>query len=156
MIQPSNHANRVFVGKVKELGLDQSTEIVIYGDHITMGDMKQLTPGRRNLSVFMPLRQQDKLWKRSQGRQMSYRDFAPTIMDLLGIDYSPRFPFGKSLFGMKQGDVPTLNDMAFMYGLATGDRRLISPTCKGQPGLCRGLEHQDVILFIPKRSTPRR
>jgi hypothetical protein len=91
----------------KFLGLDQSTEILMYGDHPAMGDLKKLIPGYRNLTLFMPLRRQDKQWKPIQDRKMSYCDFAPTIMDILKFDYSPHFPFGKSLFGLKKGDVPS-------------------------------------------------
>jgi phosphoglycerol transferase MdoB-like AlkP superfamily enzyme len=129
-----------FMITFKELGLDKNAEVVIYGDHLTMGDMRSLIHGERNLSMFMPLRLHDSKWRRAQfARTMSYYDIAPTIMDLLGIDYSPRFPFGESLFGEKEGKIPTIVDLQFIYQMILRARHG-EATCHGRPGMCRGNE----------------
>jgi phosphoglycerol transferase len=128
-----------FVKRFTELGLDKNSELVIYGDHLTMGDMSPFIHRDRNLSLFIPFRLQDEKWRRAQfGRTMSYYDIAPTIMDLLEIDYSPRFPFGESLLGAKEGGTPTLSDLTFIYHQIF--RKRGEGSCRGRPGMCRGNE----------------
>jgi phosphoglycerol transferase MdoB-like AlkP superfamily enzyme len=124
--------------RFQELGLHKNTEVVIYGDHLTMGNMKGLMAGPRNLTMFMPLRMQDSKWRRAQfGKTMSYYDLAPTIMDLLEIDYSPRFPFGESLLGETAGRTPSIADMQFIYQIIFGKKS--NATCRGRLGVC----HED-------------
>jgi phosphoglycerol transferase MdoB-like AlkP superfamily enzyme len=121
--------------RFQEFGLDKNAEVVIYGDHLTMGNRKPSISGQRNLTVVMPLRPKDNDWARAEfGRTMSYYDFAPTIMDVLEIDYEPRFPFGESLFGEKAGQTPTVADMQFIYEMIFGKNS--KATCRGRPGVC--------------------
>jgi phosphoglycerol transferase MdoB-like AlkP superfamily enzyme len=61
-------------------------------------------------------------------------DFAPTILDVLEIDYEPRFPFGESLFGDKAGQTPTVADMQFIDEMIFGKNS--KATCRGRPGVC--------------------
>jgi hypothetical protein len=118
-----------------ELGFEKNTQVVIYRNHLRMGNTRRFISGPRNLTVFMPLRPQDSKWRRAQfGRTMSYYDLAPTIMDLLEIDYSPRFPFGESLFGEKAGRTPTVADMQFIYEMIFGKNT--NATCHGKLGVC--------------------
>jgi phosphoglycerol transferase len=129
-----------FIERFQELGLGKNAEVLIYGDHLTIGNMNPFIHGQRNLSLFLSLRLQDPQWRRAQfGKTMSYYDFAPTIMDLLKIEYSPRFPFGESLFGEKSGPVPTITDLQFIYQVMFGNGH--NATCHGRPGMCRGNEN---------------
>jgi phosphoglycerol transferase MdoB-like AlkP superfamily enzyme len=124
-----------FMKRFREFGLDKNAEVVIYGDHLTMGNRKPSISGQRNLTVFMPLRPKDNDWARAQfGRTMSYYDFAPTILDVLEIDYEPRFPFGESLFGEKPGQIPTVADLQFIYEMIFGTNS--NATCRGRLGVC--------------------
>lgn len=79
-----------FVERVKEL--------VVFGDHFTMSRDKFFrSESERSLSVFFPLRGQDEGWRIGNSKELTYYDMAPTIMDLLGVEHSPPFPFGSSM-----------------------------------------------------------
>jgi phosphoglycerol transferase MdoB-like AlkP superfamily enzyme len=131
-----------FMEKLRLLGLDKNTEVVVYGDHLTMFAIESLLGAPRNLTMFLPLRPQDEKWRKAQERKtMSYYDFAPTILELLGIDYSPPFAFGKDLLGDHVGTVPDLDDLKLLYGLATGDTENATVRCLGQAGFCQANEY---------------
>jgi hypothetical protein len=70
---------------------------------------------------------------------MSYYDFAPTILDVLEINYEPRFPFGESLFGDKAGQTPIVADMQFIYEMIFGKNS--KARCGGRPGVCDHEHH---------------
>jgi phosphoglycerol transferase MdoB-like AlkP superfamily enzyme len=131
---------RRIVEWIKELNLDKSSEVLISGDYISMGNWEGIIPTPRQLAVFLPFRPQNRVWKVAQNtRKLSYYDFAPTILDLLEVDYSPDFVFGKSMFGQKSGSVPSRNDLVFLYEVAIGaDPR--NATCHDRAGLCEGNE----------------
>jgi phosphoglycerol transferase MdoB-like AlkP superfamily enzyme len=131
-----------FIARMTELGIDKNTEVVVYGDHLTMGDIGFILGADRNLSMFLPLRPQDEKWRRAQEEKvMSYYDFAPTVLELLGIDYAPPFPFGADILGPEQGKVATLEDLRLIYGIATGDVRNETVKCHGDAGFCQANEY---------------
>jgi phosphoglycerol transferase MdoB-like AlkP superfamily enzyme len=83
-----------FLGGLEKLGLRNNTELVLAGDHLIMHGYGGLT-GKyvdRNLTMIFAWRKQDELWRRGQEKVLSLYDLAPTILDLLGIEYSPHFP----------------------------------------------------------------
>jgi phosphoglycerol transferase MdoB-like AlkP superfamily enzyme len=130
---------RKLLTKIQELKLDENSEVFIYGDHLSMraGDLD--LGAERNLTVVMPFREQDEKWKKAIRKSaFSYYDFAPTVLELLGIDYWPPFPFGADFFGEAVGDVPSEDDMRFIYSLATGDAKGESIKCVSSSGLCKG------------------
>jgi hypothetical protein len=53
--------------------------------------------------------------KRLITKKGSIHDFAPTMLDLLDVDYSPRFPFGTSLLAPKIGLAPDFTHFKFIY-----------------------------------------
>jgi phosphoglycerol transferase MdoB-like AlkP superfamily enzyme len=131
-----------FIARMAELGIDRNTEVIVYGDHLTMGDVGFMLGADRNLSIFLPLRPQDGKWRRAQeGKEMSYYDFAPTVLELLEIDYAPPFPFGADLLGTRQGKVASLEDLRLIYGIAIGDIRNKTVTCHGDAGFCQSNEY---------------
>jgi phosphoglycerol transferase MdoB-like AlkP superfamily enzyme len=131
-----------FVRTMERLGLDKTTEVIIYGDHLTMGsDVHWMLSAERNLTVFMPLRAQDEKWAKWHGKPLSYYDFAPTVMELLEIDYSPPFPFGTDMLGDEVGRVASLDDLKLIYGIATGDIDYSTARCLGSAGFCQSDEY---------------
>jgi phosphoglycerol transferase MdoB-like AlkP superfamily enzyme len=96
-----------FTNVMRKLGLDKNTELVIYGDHLAMGDVQSLLGSERNLTLFFPLRKQDEGWARGTRKPLTYYDFCPTLMELLEIDHSPPFPFGADIFGPDVGAAAT-------------------------------------------------
>ena len=132
-----------FIDKVKELHLDENTEIVVYGDHLTMGDVQAVygPNSGRNLSVFFPLHAQDYEWRSSLSQPRSYYDLAPTILELLGVTYSPPFPFGSTLLSPEVGPVPSTNDLMQIYKHVTGLSTFDNVRCLGRAGFCQGNEY---------------
>ena len=130
-----------FVERIKELGMDKDTEVVVFGDHFTMSKAKCLGPlSQRSLSVFFPLHEQDEGWKIGSSKEATYYDLAPTIMDLLGVDRSPPFVFGSSLLRPGKGLVPVTNDLKQIYRLVTGSDAVGKVRCRGTSGFCQGME----------------
>jgi arylsulfatase A-like enzyme len=48
-------------------------------------------------------------------KKVSLYDFGPTILDLLGIDIEPEFPFGKSIFAKESGTIPDVAQLQYLY-----------------------------------------
>jgi phosphoglycerol transferase MdoB-like AlkP superfamily enzyme len=101
-----------FINEFQMLPLANNTEVLIYGDHLIMNG------ARRGIQLYepryiyggMPLRPRKLITKR-----ISIYDVAPTIMELAGVEYEPKFPFGASIFSSKVGAVPTQSHLQFIY-----------------------------------------
>ena len=131
-----------FVERIKELGMDENTEMVVFGDHLSMTRTKFFrSQSDRTLSVFFPLHEQDEGWRIGSSKEVTYYDLAPTIMDLLGVEYSPPFPFGSSMIRPGKGYAPVTDDLKHIYQIIRGTNSLEQVTCHGKPGFCRCIEH---------------
>jgi phosphoglycerol transferase MdoB-like AlkP superfamily enzyme len=97
------------MGRIEQLGLANHSEILIYGDDPTMGKVDGKVMRDRNLTLFFPTRPQDMELEESLKKKtiMTYYDIAPTVMNLLGVEYSPPFPFGADFFGTAVGSYPS-------------------------------------------------
>jgi phosphoglycerol transferase MdoB-like AlkP superfamily enzyme len=122
-----------FVELCRSLGLDQNTEIVIHSDHICWGAQKGIYDSRK-LIVLFPFRPPRRITKPS-----TYYDIAPTILDIPGLQYSPPFPFGASLFSDAVGRFPKDVDFQFMHNLYSKyTRQSGNITCGQKAGFCTG------------------
>jgi phosphoglycerol transferase MdoB-like AlkP superfamily enzyme len=131
-----------FMARVESLGLANDTEVLILGDHQTMGNVASVLGAERNLTLFLPLRPQDRKWKQGHKKKMmTYYDIAPTILSMLNIEYYPPFPFGSDLFGPTVGQYASEQDLKVIYGLVTGDIDARGARCHTRSGLCQGNEH---------------
>lgn len=101
-----------FFNKFEQLGLHKNTVVIIYGDHPMMwlNGLKVVEP--RYLPIIIPYREVIEI-----NRSISIYDLSHTIFDLLELDFSPKFPFGASLFGKTQGTVPKQDDFRFLFSL---------------------------------------
>jgi hypothetical protein len=98
--------------KIRELGLDNTSEVFIYGDHLLFG-RASFYPDPRRLVALFPFHERKKISK-----DVSWYDVAPTLMDLLGFqNYEPRFPFGENMLGPKVGNWPSDLDRSYMNNL---------------------------------------
>jgi phosphoglycerol transferase MdoB-like AlkP superfamily enzyme len=131
---------RRFIGDLEELGLKNNTELIIVPDHLLMRGHESLDGMERNLTLIFPWRKQDELWQRAQRKQLSLYDVAPTILDLLEVEYSPSFPWGANVFGSETGKTPTADDFSMIYGLTTGDLKGRTAQCEYRRGFCTGNE----------------
>jgi hypothetical protein len=101
-----------FIEAFKKSPLAESTEMFLYGDHLLMSGIhrhiKLFEP--RFITAMFPLRPAQVIKK-----QLTIYDFAPTLMDVMGIDYEPKFPFGASVFSQKVGTAPGASHFEYIY-----------------------------------------
>ena len=94
----------------------ENTVIIIHGDHPLMriaGGYKRSLVGEqaeRKMAFIMPLNNSGVITKRT-----TVYDITPTLFDELQIDYSPEFPFGKSMLGEAPGEDPTKATIDFLW-----------------------------------------
>jgi phosphoglycerol transferase MdoB-like AlkP superfamily enzyme len=75
------------------------TEVIMYGDHTLLGKLgNRKMVGKRNMAMMLPTRPKGVVEKK-----MTIYDLGPTIMEILGVEYSPAFPFGVSMFSDEEG-----------------------------------------------------
>lgn len=108
--------------KFEELGLDKTTEVIMYGDHLLMrglaGKIRLVQP--RYLPIIFPYRE-----KRKIDKQASIYDIAPTVLDIFNLKASPEFPFGASLFSNTIGAVPTNETFQQLFDIFHRDKKFI-------------------------------
>jgi phosphoglycerol transferase MdoB-like AlkP superfamily enzyme len=101
-----------FLKRFLKSRLANNTDVFIYGDHLLMAGVqrhaKLLEP--RYLTALIPFRPRQLITKQS-----SIYDFAPTLLDSIGVDFEPPFPFGASLFSDRVGIVPDPAHLQFIY-----------------------------------------
>jgi hypothetical protein len=86
----------------------------------------------RALVLCFPYRE-----RRNITKEVTLYDLAPTIMEELGVDYKPTFPFGAHLFSEKVGRPPSLPDFQMIYNMMTTQMGWDGNiTCRGGKGFC--------------------
>lgn len=102
-----------FFKKLSELGLDKTSEVFIYGDHLLWGEPYYYDKPRQMLMLF-PFKEQQMI-----NKPISLFDVAPSIMKLMGIEnYSPEFPFGFDFFSQNTTKFPTDKDRQYINNIA--------------------------------------
>ena len=96
--------------------------VVLYGDHPIMINYVTISKTKcikikepRLLSAFFPY-----LPHKIVDKKASLYDLAPTILDLLDVEYSPKFPHGVNLFSKEVGRVPDDKSYDFIYTYFSG------------------------------------
>jgi membrane-anchored protein YejM (alkaline phosphatase superfamily) len=124
-----------FFARFEASPLFETTDVILYGDHVIMeAGRKTITLHEpRALVLCFPYHE-----RRNVTKQVTLYDLAPTIMDLLGIEYSPPFPFGENLFSRIIGKPPTAADFQVLYEIANARLRWgnSTVTCMGKTGYC--------------------
>ncbi|OHT15746.1 hypothetical protein TRFO_42329 [Tritrichomonas foetus] len=83
------------VDKYLDLKMYEHSVLVIYPDHHPYGG----AAGTNMKKIFMVFPGMEKSKNRVEEKLISYYDFAPTVMNLVGANkYSPGFPFGRNIF----------------------------------------------------------
>ncbi|OHT00667.1 hypothetical protein TRFO_32576 [Tritrichomonas foetus] len=128
-----------FIESLNKFGINKNnTELIIYGDHLTMGSIDYAYGTDRTLSVLFPFHEKNEYL---ENKPITYYDIAPTILDMLGIQYKPQFPFGYSIFSENEGEPPSIDDIKFIYNYVTGDITNQKVYCGYQKGFCHGNEY---------------
>jgi phosphoglycerol transferase MdoB-like AlkP superfamily enzyme len=113
-VQCSDLLIQGFMERVKELGLDKNSEVVLYGDHLLWGTngWYEDTQKRRLLMVFA---NQKYGWIE---KRTTWFDVAPTLLDIVGIkEYQPPFPYGEIMFSEKNGTEPQDADKVYIQNI---------------------------------------
>jgi phosphoglycerol transferase MdoB-like AlkP superfamily enzyme len=101
-----------FMVKLAKSPLAKNTEVFVYGDHLLMsgtyGAVRFFDP--RYMVALFPTGPKKLVSKKS-----SIYDFAPTLLEVMGIEVYPPFPFGTSLFNEKVGMVPEPAHLQYIY-----------------------------------------
>jgi hypothetical protein len=100
---------RLFDG-IEKSGILETTDIFFYGDHPVMLPCPELKRLRRRLFFAIPT-----LPRRKIRKNVTIWDYGPTILDLLGVDYKPKFLFGHSIFAREQSRLLTRYDEMDIY-----------------------------------------
>jgi hypothetical protein len=87
-----------------------TTDVLLYGDHPVMVSNPALERQKGKLFLSVPTRERQVIVK-----AMTIYDIAPTILDLLGIDYSPKFVLGKSVFEEKASHILSRDEHEEIY-----------------------------------------
>jgi arylsulfatase A-like enzyme len=101
-----------FIEAVKKSPLANNTEIFVYADHLLMTGVHQYIRlfDPRHIVAMFPIGP-----KQIVSKPLTIYDFAPTLMDIIGIEYQPKFPFGASMFSPIPGTAPTTPHFQFIY-----------------------------------------
>lgn len=101
---------RNFITKYLELDMFRHTLLVVFPDHIQPGGF---LPEPRRLFMLFP-----GMEKRPFRKNVTYHDFAPTIMEELGIiEYEPEFPFGSDVFTSDKFTYARPKDLSLIYDI---------------------------------------
>lgn len=125
-----------FMENITKSGLLENTEILLFGDHLLMGTSYRPVPMEepRSQLIMVPSRPQKFIKK-----ETSIFDFAPTAIDLMNMEISPKFPFGSSIFSPHKGIPPDPGHYQFIYDFFSKDMRWTGKaSCQdGTVGFCR-------------------
>jgi hypothetical protein len=100
---------RLFQG-IEKSGILETTDIFFYGDHILMVPERTLKGAPRSLFFAIPT-----FPKQEMNKTATIWDYGPTILDILGVDYKPKFLFGRSIFGNESSRLLTSAEEAEIY-----------------------------------------
>jgi phosphoglycerol transferase MdoB-like AlkP superfamily enzyme len=101
---------KMVIEAVRKLGLENNTEVLIYGDHVVRFQADWLGKSRK-LIILLPFHKPKEVVK-----QMTYYDVLPTVLDLLDIETSQVPPWGVTMNSDKVGSFPTDEELSFLTG----------------------------------------
>ena len=104
------------IQKFLDLKMYENTVLAVYPDHTPFG-----TPfSKENNHLYILFPGMEKVNNINKiNRSVTYYDFAPTILDLIGVkEYLPAFPFGSSIYNLRidtlKHSKPDVNDLDVM------------------------------------------
>jgi phosphoglycerol transferase MdoB-like AlkP superfamily enzyme len=96
---------------IRALGLEKTTEVVLFGDHLVM-EKADWFGSSRKLALMFPFKE-----KRIIDKEVSYYDVLPTLLDLLDIEAAPLSPWGVRMGAEEVGTVPSEEHLAYLTNL---------------------------------------
>ena len=91
----------------------ENTVIVIHGDHPMVLPFDKVLIGtqmQRNMSIIFPYRTQNLI-----NKTVTIYDIMPSVLDELGIDYQPKFPFGRPVTDPEPGHHPKPSTIDYLW-----------------------------------------
>jgi hypothetical protein len=107
----------LFFEAFRRSSLANTTDILVYGDRVHMRSPKWLIGAERRPLMMMPLHE-----KKLVTSPTTVYDVAPTLLDMLGVCYEPKFPWGRSLLSDPDGppSYPSGSDYPIIANLFGG------------------------------------
>lgn len=100
-----------FFNAFEKSELFDHTDVFLFGDHPSVGKLGHFYQDPRDLLMFFPY-----LPKRTIHKQVSLYDIAPTLLDMMGIEYFPPFPFGANMLNEQSvGTFPKNDEFNYIY-----------------------------------------
>lgn len=125
-----DHLLKLFFDAFEKSEFFNRTDVLLYGDHPSIGNVKMFYKEPRKMLMFFPY-----LEKRVIHKQVTLYDIAPTILDMMGLEYFPPFPYGSNLFEEETpGTFPVNDEFNYIYNsvLKESNKKLnclINNTC---------------------------
>ena len=76
----------------------ETTDVVLYGDHLNYWKLNFYRNQKRETFLTFPKLQDLGNGTAVEPKQGVIYDIGPSILDMLGFEYTPKYPFGRSLF----------------------------------------------------------
>jgi hypothetical protein len=100
---------RLFNG-IRNSWVWNATDILVYGDHPLLVNNAAIAKQPRKLWLSIPTRP-----RRIIKKQVTIYDWGPTILDLLGVVYSPKFVLGRSIFDNQSSRILSRDEHEEIY-----------------------------------------
>ena len=95
-----DHDIKLVFDELIKMKIWETTDVVLYGDHLNFWKLDFYKKQKRETFLTFPRLQdmgKDKKVTIEPKQNVIY-DIAPSILDMLGFEYTPKYPFGRSLF----------------------------------------------------------
>lgn len=124
-----DYAINIIIQKYLELKMYEHTLLVVYPDHTPFG--ASFIKENNHLFILFPGMEKVSDEKKIN-RSITYYDFAPTILDMIGIkDYLPSYPFGSNIYNINNSETlkhtkPDENDLDVIDNFLNFQPKLIN------------------------------
>lgn len=97
-----------FIRKFIELKMYEHTLLAVFSDHVPFARQMFSIEPKELFFLFPGMKKVDPKLKVTD--DVTFYDFAPTILDLIGIQkYLPEFPFGRQIYNMKHSNIEQID-----------------------------------------------
>ncbi|KAK8877854.1 hypothetical protein M9Y10_004617 [Tritrichomonas musculus] len=102
---------KIFFEAFEKSDFFERTDVLMYGDHPAYGNQNKYYRDPRKMLMFFPY-----LEKRRIKKKVTLYDVAPTILDMMGMEYFPPYPYGANMFDDEVvGNFPKNDEFNFIY-----------------------------------------
>ena len=93
-----DHNIKLMFAEFTRMKIWETTDIVLYGDHLNFWKLNFYRKQKRETFLTFPKLQDLGKGASVEPKQGVIYDIGPSVLDMLGFEYTPKYPFGRSLF----------------------------------------------------------